>query len=263
MKKDAYYFPHFCNARNDQRIIKLRRVLGAEGYGFYFMLLEVLREQNDFTFPVAGLEDLSYEWHTSREKLVSVVRDFDLFVINEYSFFSEKLIEYLQPYLLRSKRASDASIKRWTNTNVLPEHSISNTNAMQMHPKNDANAYANKINIRKDIKEIKEKKESKGECIGEKRSRFSVPTPEMVISFFISEKNLTEIDAKYRASRFIDFYDSKNWYVGKNKMTNWKTAATRSLEWEDKRTSQTSGQKGHFGYNQVDDDYVINKVMNS
>ncbi len=32
-EKDAYYFPHDCNARNDPKILALRSVFGAEGYG--------------------------------------------------------------------------------------------------------------------------------------------------------------------------------------------------------------------------------------
>ena len=48
-EKDAYYFPHDCNARNDPKILALRSVFGAEGYGVYWMLIEILREQPDYT----------------------------------------------------------------------------------------------------------------------------------------------------------------------------------------------------------------------
>ena len=90
MKKDAYYFPHYSNARNDSKLIKLRRVLGIEGYGMYFMILEVLRDQTDFKCNIMHIEDLAYEWHTSKEKLYSVVNDFELFEIDQDYFFSPK-----------------------------------------------------------------------------------------------------------------------------------------------------------------------------
>ena len=32
-EKDAYFFSHDCNARNDPKILALRSVYGAEGYG--------------------------------------------------------------------------------------------------------------------------------------------------------------------------------------------------------------------------------------
>lgn len=134
MKKDAYYFPHFCNARNDSKIIKLRRVLGIEGYGIYFMLLEILREQTDFKYPIAGIEDLSYEWHTSKEKIATVINDFELFTIVDNEFFSAKLVFYLQPYIEKSERARIAARKRWDaiNTNA-------DAKALQMHNIEDAN----------------------------------------------------------------------------------------------------------------------------
>lgn len=48
-EKDAYFFSHDCNARNDPKILALRSVYGAEGYGVYFMLVEILREQPEYS----------------------------------------------------------------------------------------------------------------------------------------------------------------------------------------------------------------------
>ncbi|MCD7972474.1 MAG: hypothetical protein LUG18_07375 [Candidatus Azobacteroides sp.] len=62
--------------------------------------------------------------------------------------------------------------------------------------------------------------------------RFSPPSMEEVKLYF-REKGLSEALATGRAERFYHFYDSKNWMVGKNKMANWKSAATRSLTWQD------------------------------
>ena len=125
MKKDAYYFPHYSNARNDSKVIKLRRVLGLEGYGIYFMLLEILREQTAFKLSISSLEDLAYEWHTSKEKVISVINDYGLFTIEGDVFYSLNLINYLQPYLEKSQRARDAANKRWSNAkayaNALPQ----------------------------------------------------------------------------------------------------------------------------------------------
>lgn len=118
MKKDAYYFPHFSNARSDSKLLKIRRIFGIEGYGIYFMLLEVLREQTEFRLPIASIEDLAFEWHTSREKILSIINDFDLFEIQESLFFSPKQILYLQPYIEKSDRARSAALKRWDNANA-------------------------------------------------------------------------------------------------------------------------------------------------
>jgi len=147
-KKDAFYFPHFCNARNDEKIIKLRRVLGLEGYAIFFMLLETLREQSDFKLNFSSIEDLSYDWHTSKEKIYAVVNNFDLFENDGEKFFSSNLIYFLQPYLEKTARARWAASKRWTqvinalniNSLELKEEEKINANALQMHQETDANA---------------------------------------------------------------------------------------------------------------------------
>ena len=71
-----------------------------------------------------------------------------------------------------------------------------------------------------------------------KNNKSKIPTIEDVKEHFIS-KEIDVANSDYYAKRFFDFYDSKNWMIGKNKMTNWKSAATRSLEWEDRRKKIT------------------------
>ena len=46
--KDAYYFSHDSNARNDEKIMAMRSVYGVAGYGMYFMIIEILREQANY-----------------------------------------------------------------------------------------------------------------------------------------------------------------------------------------------------------------------
>lgn len=68
---------------------------------------------------------------------------------------------------------------------------------------------------RSDTSKVKESKVNKKICIG----TFVPPTHDELQSFVLSE-NL-DIDC----GRFINFYQSKNWMVGGNKMTDWKASA--------------------------------------
>jgi hypothetical protein len=105
--KDAYYFPHFCNARHDRKIKRVLKELGIEGYGIYFMLLEVLREQTDFKYPLNELDLLADEFGTSEQKVRIIVCNYGLFQVDEFqSFFSLKLIEFMQPYLKMKEQRS-------------------------------------------------------------------------------------------------------------------------------------------------------------
>lgn len=74
---------------------------------------------------------------------------------------------------------------------------------------------------------------NKQECKNEKKERniFIPPTFEQVSAYCKERKN------SVNPQRFIDFYESKGWMVGKTKMKDWK-ASVRS--WE-----QNQYQKGH------------------
>ena len=83
-------------------------------------------------------------------------------------------------------------------------------------------------------------KYNKGESVrGEKADRFVPPDVNQVQEYCDSRNN--GIDAQ----TFVDFYTSKGWMVGKNKMKDWK-AAVRTWERNDKRscnTAATNNQK--------------------
>jgi len=163
MDKDAYYFPHFCNARHDRKIRRVRKELGPEGYGIFFMLLEVLRDQSDFRYPIEDMDLLADEFGTSEQKVRTVVTNYQLFDVDEKEqFFSPKLQVYLQPYLEKSQRAKLAAEKRWANHRKQIEECKSNANALPEHSKSNADQNAiiteetikddNKINKSKEVK---------------------------------------------------------------------------------------------------------------
>ena len=74
--------------------------------------------------------------------------------------------------------------------------------------------------------------------LGNKKKRFTPPTLSEVQAY-ISEKNY-----HINAESFISFYESKDWMVGKNKMTSWKSAIAG---WESRRKEQ-NGHNGSFEY---------------
>jgi len=99
MEKEAFYFPHFCNARHDRKIRRLRKELGVEGYGIYFMLLETLREQQDLMYPLEDIDLLAEEFGVSEAKVRVAICNYELFEVDEeQKFFSPKMLVYLEPY---------------------------------------------------------------------------------------------------------------------------------------------------------------------
>ena len=99
MQKEAFYFPHFSNARHDRKIRRLRKELGIEGYGIYFMLLETLRDQHDMMYPLVDCDLLAEEFGTSDAKVKTVICNYELFDFDDDNkFFSPKMLVYLEPY---------------------------------------------------------------------------------------------------------------------------------------------------------------------
>lgn len=68
-----------------------------------------------------------------------------------------------------------------------------------------------------------------------KTKRFVPPSIEELKSY-IEEENLN-----VNPERFHDFYSSKNWYIGRNKMANWKCAVRN---WDRKESEGNNGKTG-------------------
>lgn len=105
MQKDAFYFPHFSNARHDRKLRRVRKELGVEGYGIYFMILETLRDQDKYIFPMGDIDLLADEFGTSEQKIRTVVCNYGLFQTDDNEMFtSPKFIEFLKPYVEGKER---------------------------------------------------------------------------------------------------------------------------------------------------------------
>lgn len=96
------------------------------------------------------------------------------------------------------------------------------------------NGYIGKISIDKDSKDKDSKKDSVRE---EKTKRFYPPTIDEVKQY--CEERNNNIDPM----AFIDFYSSKGWMIGKNRMKDWK-AAVRT--WERKRKEQSKAESSVY-----------------
>ena len=73
--KDAYYFPHDSNARNDIKMIKFRAKHGYEGYGIFWAIIEVLREQSEWKLEFDSIDVLSIAIGIDTNRLNEIVAD--------------------------------------------------------------------------------------------------------------------------------------------------------------------------------------------
>ena len=81
-KELTSYFPHDSNARNSDKLIRLRMRHKAAGYGVYFMILERLREEPEYT-SVKDYNMIAFDLREDTSLIKSVVEDFGLFVFTD------------------------------------------------------------------------------------------------------------------------------------------------------------------------------------
>lgn len=132
------YFPHEYTAKDDPKCERLIFKMGMEGYGIFWALLEVLRAQPDYTYPLENIPLVAYKYRTESEKVRRVVFDFGLFnVVDDKIFFSNGLIRRMQPmdeeHKSRSEGGKKGMANRWKNNSVIKsanntvDNSVSNT----------------------------------------------------------------------------------------------------------------------------------------
>lgn len=126
------------------------------------------------------------------ERIASVVNDYGLFLHDKDRFWSKSCLDRLSTMESKSRKASESAYKRWGG----------NANAMPMHSEGNA--------IKKERKKV----------------YVDLPTVEDVKKYCAERGNVVN------PQRFVDFYSSKGWMIGKNKMKDWR-AAVRTWESKD------------------------------
>lgn len=101
--KDAYYFSHDSNARNDPKILAMRSKYGYEGYGWFWALVEMMREQNNLKLPMqpqcmwnAYALQLQCDVDAVHKFVEDCINEFKLFTADGEFFWSESLLKRMK-----------------------------------------------------------------------------------------------------------------------------------------------------------------------
>lgn len=146
MKKEAYYFSHDANAKDDPKILQLRMHLGWEGYGLFWGLIELLRNQPDYRMQKHYMS-IAFALQTDQKKIESLVNDFDLFARDQEFFWSESLLKRMELKEEKSEKMRNAANKRWnkdSDAKAMHKHSKSNAEAMQLK---ESKVKESKVNV--------------------------------------------------------------------------------------------------------------------
>ncbi|MCU6798026.1 DUF4373 domain-containing protein [Paenibacillus sp. WQ 127069] len=161
--KDAYYFSHDSNARVDPKILAMRGVYGAAGYGWYWILIEMMRDegthklgmQSKYAFH-AFASQMQCEPQISEQFIKDCINEFSLFKSDESHFWSESLLRRMTRKEEKSEKARKSAEARWGKNAASNKGSPDGINETQCD--GDANASKNDAIKESKVKESKENK---------------------------------------------------------------------------------------------------------
>ena len=160
------------------KVVRLCKSLGWEGVGMYFGLIEYLY-QNDNQFLLSDLDIFAFKKMMDEEKLKQVIHNFDLFAINDTSFYSIEIQEQLQAIKAeaeKQKAIRDAKVRAGKEGAKKHWESIANSTAIAQPIAENSTANSTAIAKEKKRKEAKENKEKpltpKGEIYSDGAKKF-------------------------------------------------------------------------------------------
>lgn len=158
---------------------------------------------------------------------IARLSSFDLLEIEKYFYelLDEKVLKIDGDSLVCSRMVKDADISKKRSSSgksggKKTQNSIKNFAKANV----EANTGIENDNENEDVNGIENKEKRK-------ISKFQIPTIEEIEAYCSERSN------NVNAKKFYDFYESKGWVVGKNKMKDWK-ACVRTWESNDKSFSE-------------------------
>ena len=152
--KEAYYFSHDSNARHDPKILAMRSVFGAKGYGWYWIIIEMMREEQNYMIKKSKYlwnilsMQLGCEIDEAEEFVLACIQEFELFVDDNEYIWSSSLLRRMEvkesKQTARKNRAQKAAKARWNSSqnkqnNHQKSSSIAEKDMLSMHEHSTSN----------------------------------------------------------------------------------------------------------------------------
>ena len=246
MQEKRYYWLKFQqDFFKSLRIKRLRKLAGGDTFTIIYLKLQLLSINTEGVLEYKGVfESFEDEMAEEIDEDVENVK-----VTIQYLLSSGLMVQsgerYLLPYVVENTGSESQSAerqRRFRNNHKEQKALHCNASVTELSQNDNKNITLEK-EIEKEI-EIDKEKDINNRA---KSKRFVPPSLDDVQKYCIERGNSVNAEA------FIDFYESKGWMVGKNKMKDWK-AAVRT--WE--RSRPTYKPKVNPVENPSDDDYWEN-----
>jgi len=204
------WFKHDTDANRDAKLEKVLMRYGAEGYALYWLCLELIAAPID-------KHNINFELEHDSEILA--------YRLKMDSIRVEEIMKYFISIGLFEMDSTSNRVTCLKLANRIENSIIKNPQLKEIQGLmgNDP-GQSRKSSARLDKTRLEEIK----------HRRFAPPSVEEVSKYCKERRN------SVNAETFVDFYSSKGWMVGKNKMKDWK-AAVRTWEKGEKKTNIFEG----------------------
>ena len=201
------FFSHDLHGRNDGKLQRVLMKHGLKGIGAFWCIIEMLYE-NEGVLMRTECERIAFELRVDCDFILSMIDDFDLFQNDGDVFYSKSVLNRLETINAKRDKAKKSAEMRW--------------------------GYANALRTQSDGNAVKESKEKKSIDIEkDKTTRFVKPNRDDVRQYMI-ELNMADL-----SQRFVDYYESNGWRVGKNPMKDWR-ACVRTWKQQNNEKPKTT-----------------------
>lgn len=131
--RDTLYFTHDYDSQQDPKIKRMLAKHGAEGYGIFWAVVELLYQQSGYLH-LDDCDCIANDMRTDCERIKSVIFDFGLFKRKDKRFWSESVLNRLKIREEKSLKAKNSAQSRWG------KRTQSDGNANALRTQSDGNA---------------------------------------------------------------------------------------------------------------------------
>lgn len=235
-KKTVTYFPHYCE--NGKTLYIIENKYGNDGYAVLFKTLEILGTSENHYFDFRDIESQEFMSAKTKVDIPELIKIYD--TLSNLGTIHKELWEQKIIYSPNFVKNIQDAYKRRNNLCMQFEDLCMHLCIKCKH-KYDLWGVLVSINTQSKVKKNKEEQSKQEKSI----YKTIPPTLEMV-SLEIQQKQY-KVDAK----RFMAYYDSNGWKVGRNSMKDWGATLTN---WNTNELNKNNGttqqhQKNGFGNN--------------
>ena len=243
--KDAYYFSHDANALTDPKILAMRCDYGLEGYGLYWAIIEMMRNEETYRLNYSkntfrAIKSLTNTTIEIEKYINDCINDYELFKVEDNKLFSNSLLRRMEDYdhkktISRENGKKCGAPKGNQNAKKTKENNLETTQNNQQVDLIQAETTQNNQS------KVKESKENKNK---ENENTEKINSADLLQKYFIECLGSTNLNAIQECISYLDDLPievirialqktadaNANWKYTKTILNNWVTKKIDSVE---------------------------------